>query len=65
MAQFILENAWCGGNVKCPHCNNVMDIQWETEYGDPVMGEHIARCMKDDCDKTFTFDVRITIASYK
>lgn len=45
MSQFLLERNDCpDSDVRCPACDCGFDVRWNTEYGDPVVGEHTAAC---------------------
>ena len=44
-----------GSDIKCPHCEKSYDVDWDTEYGDPLVGEHEADC--PECEKEFHFSV--------
>ena len=46
-----------GDELACPHCGKKFDVKWDTEYGDPLFGEHSVRCKA--CDKSFDFGVYI------
>lgn len=43
------------GGMECPHCKTSIGVKWETEYGDPLIGEHEAECPQ--CEKKFNFSV--------
>ena len=43
-----------GGNaITCPKCKKQWDVRWDTEYGDPIFGQHDAVC--PSCGEKFTF----------
>ena len=47
-----------GGDFKCPHCQTGLDvIDWKTEYGDPLVGEHTTQC--PECNGIFELDVNV------
>jgi hypothetical protein len=50
-------------NMKCPHCGQQLGIEWDTEYGDPLLGEHDAIC--PDCGKQFAFIATITYDTWR
>jgi len=45
------------GGPTCPHCLQVHDIEWNTEYGEPIEGCHNTTCL--ECNKTFSMEVYI------
>ena len=45
----------CGSDIKCPHCKYSFDIEWDTQYNIPVMGDHVADC--PECDRLINFSV--------
>jgi len=46
----------CGGSdLKCPQCGHGFDIEWDTEYGDPQVGEHEVECCSN-CGRSFSFE---------
>ena len=60
---FTLETGYGGGDVKCPHCQNDFNVEWDTEYGDALLGEHDdAIC--PNCNKQFTLGVYYTYYSH-
>jgi DNA-directed RNA polymerase subunit RPC12/RpoP len=44
-----------GDSLKCPHCGTIFGVKWDTEYGDPLVGEHKSECIR--CKKEFHFSV--------
>ena len=46
-------------HLNCPHCQCGIDIRWNTEYSDPVDGEHMGKC--PGCGKEFEFNVEVTV----
>lgn len=54
---FRLEHVSGQSDVKCPHCNQGYDLDWDTEYGEPSFGQHDATC--PNCEKEFEFEVYI------
>ena len=52
-----------GCSIQCPLCKGYLDIEWLTEYGDPLYGEHEATC--PSCNKNFNLVVDITYATYE
>jgi hypothetical protein len=44
-----------GEDVTCPHCGAKWHVDWITEYGDPLLGEHDTECPR--CHKPFSFSV--------
>lgn len=51
-----------GGDVECPHCKKSFGVTWDTEFGDPLMGEHDTLCL--ECGTSFTFQVSIQYHSW-
>ena len=51
-----------GGDVQCPHCKKSFGIEWDTEYGDPLMNDQTTECL--ECKKTFTFQALLTYSSW-
>ena len=39
----------------CPACKHTYDVEWDTEYGDPLVGEHAAKCI--NCGAVIEFGV--------
>jgi DNA-directed RNA polymerase subunit RPC12/RpoP len=33
-----------GDDILCPKCRHTYDVDWDTEYGDPCVGEHFVDC---------------------
>jgi hypothetical protein len=52
-----------GDHLLCPHCGAKISVEWETEYGDPVVGDCTSECPK--CEKPFNWNVRIQYTSEK
>lgn len=53
---FLLTFSCCvDSHIHCPHCKAGFDVDWITEYGEPLIGEHEATCLK--CNKQFNFSV--------
>jgi len=46
-----------GCDVQCPHCFDMLDVEWDTEYGDPLDGAHHSRC--PSCEGEFTMNVGV------
>ena len=44
-----------GEGITCPHCKTKFGVEWDTEYGNPIIGEHEVDCLK--CGKQFNFSV--------
>ena len=54
-----LTGAVFSGDIECPHCNKKWDVEWDTEYGDPLRGySQTVECI--DCRKKFSFTVEVT-----
>ena len=51
-----------GGDVQCPHCQKGFAVEWDTEYGDSLVGEHETECL--ECNKSFNFSVYHQYSSY-
>lgn len=45
-------------HLRCPHCQCGIDVEWTTEYGDPLPGDHSGRC--PECGKEIEFNVEVT-----
>lgn len=58
-----LEHDGCGGDLTCLHCKTEFDVVWDTEYGDPLFGEHETSC--PNCDKEIYFVVSIVYTQPK
>lgn len=44
-----------GSDFKCPECEAGLDVEWDTEYGDPLLGQHEwEKCPA--CDKRIGFE---------
>ena len=43
----------CGNDIVCNSCKSQWDVDWDTEYGDPCIGEHYGDCPK--CGKRIDF----------
>lgn len=64
MSQFLLERNDCpDSDVRCPVCDCGFDVGWNTEYGDPGVGEHSAPCPK--CRATIQFGCYTTYTQEK
>ena len=50
-------------DIFCPHCQAGLDIRWETEYGDPQIGDHDVLCPA--CQNTMRLQVRIDYCALK
>jgi len=44
-----------GDDVSCPKCGRKYDVEWNTEYGDPLVGEHKGKC--PNCGAEIEFGV--------
>lgn len=42
-------------DLECPGCNMTFDVEWYTEYGDPIFGKHNVTC--PICGHKFVMDV--------
>ncbi len=51
------------GAFNCPHCAAGLEIEWSTEYGEPMIGDHSDKCPK--CEKPFSFSVRHEFTAWK
>jgi len=52
-----------GGDIECPKCKTSFAVgDWNTEYGDPMLGDHETKCLK--CGTPFHFSVNITFKSW-
>jgi uncharacterized C2H2 Zn-finger protein len=45
-------------DVTCPHCAAKFHVTWDTDYGDPLIGDHSEECPK--CGKLIHFEAVIT-----
>lgn len=48
-----------GDDVKCPKCKTQYDVDWHTEYGDPLVGEHTGECPNLQCGAFVSFECHI------
>lgn len=48
-----------GKDVQCPHCKREYSVEWDTEYGDPLVGISIRYCTNLDCLKKFAVETVI------
>jgi DNA-directed RNA polymerase subunit RPC12/RpoP len=55
MSCILVRDSWMS-DIKCPHCNDGFNVEWDTEYGDPTRGESIRFC--PSCGKQFIMDVQ-------
>ena len=46
-----------GHNFICPCCQTPLKIEWDTEYGDPIIGEEDFEC--PDCGASTRIQTRI------
>ena len=59
MSLFRLERtAWADSDITCKACNTSYDVKWETEYSDPLIGDHETVC--PECRAAIKFSVAIT-----
>lgn len=43
------------GDFKCPECDTPILVEWDTEYGDPIIGQHTwEKC--PECNKRIGFE---------
>jgi hypothetical protein len=45
-------------DLQCPHCQTHIEIEWTTEYGDPMPGDYNENC--PECGKSISFNVEVT-----
>ena len=50
-------------DVRCPHCKAGYDIEWHTEYGEPLFYD-VNSITCDECDKVFYFEVEKKYSSW-
>ena len=50
-----LEARDCDYDVKCHECKQTFHVEWSTEYGEPLIGEHTVTCPK--CGASISFGV--------
>lgn len=48
------------GPIECPNCKQSINIDWNTEYNDPIPGDLSAFC--PHCDKEFTLSTQIEVS---
>ncbi len=60
---FFLERGLCD-QILCPYCGTGHDIEWTTEYGDPIPGDHVAHCINYKCEKDFVFHCSV-VTTYR
>jgi hypothetical protein len=46
-----------GDDIYCEKCETRFHINWGTEYGDPLFGDHSTKCLK--CGNIIHFEVYI------
>lgn len=55
---FNLVHDYCvDSDIRCPKCKMGYNVEWDTEYGEPMFGEHEATC--PECDHVWKFEVYI------
>lgn len=54
------ETGYGNADVKCPFCHCEIDVEWTTEYGDPLPGDHSGKC--PECNKEFEFNCEINVS---
>jgi hypothetical protein len=59
---FTLNRTDFAPQIKCPCCNAGYDIEWDTEYGDPMHGAEQAECY--ECETKFAFQVQQSYDSW-
>lgn len=52
-----------GAEVECPHCKKGWGVEWDTDDGQALPGDHDVRC--PGCNKEFSFDVYLNAPTYK
>ena len=52
-----------GGDMICPECDNGLSVEWDTEYGDPVIGQSEGVC--PHCDKKIMFECWTEYRAFK
>ena len=45
MSMFYLEPDVYADDLECPACNMTFVVNWQTEYGEPIYGEHDIECL--------------------
>ena len=58
MSSFYLEIVGFPDDIKCENCSHNFHVYWNTEYGDPIIGDHSTFCPK--CGKPISFEVYYT-----
>ena len=46
-----------GDDIECPNCKSKLEIIWDTEYGDPDIGEYTGKCPKCNSNIDFTCNI--------
>lgn len=59
MSLIRLTETYASPDFWCPHCNKPIDVDWDTEYGDPLHGESIEKC--PCCDMEFNLNVEVEV----
>ena len=59
---FILTKSGMSPDIKCPHCGTTYEVEWDTEYGDPLYGTETTECW--ECEMEFKFSAEIKYDSW-
>ena len=47
-----------GSDFNCPYCKTGHDLEWTTEYGEPLDGDYVIQCINEEgCNRTFPVSV--------
>lgn len=52
-----------GDDITCPCCKTKWDVDWDTEYGDPCVGEHFGNC--PECGTRIEFGCYIQYTQHR
>jgi transcription initiation factor IIE alpha subunit len=61
MSMFYLESDSYPSDLQCPCCHTDYAVVWQTEYGDPIFGQHDTECPSCGLELVMRVDSGITI----